>query len=314
MSTIVPYEIYLLETFSSVAYLAQLRDTWGEMVQHLEQCLDQFMLNLPADYRNRPLPEQPDAVWGERVLPSFRSTYEALCSGVIALSHGDPDGLYSAHHPSNDYMGQREFSDAWLTAVQRERYRELLERASRLAANICATVETFWEPGVLKDPQIYADSVDLPAVLPVYKANSGVTVKTDSLAKHTGVYLSDKENSIPVFIAKGWPAPNATVIVGMEDLLDQDGAKYGEQTDTEDQPCVWTLIERDESATARRSPPALMQVETHRIAGGDVCPASGFYFTPAKVNSRQRFLQGQIMPSLDSTYGGTIWQWDADQS
>ena len=154
MSKIVAHEIYFLETFSSVAYLAQLRDTWGEMVRHLEECLDQFMLELPADYRNRQLPEQHDAVWGERVLPNFRSTYDALCSGVIALSHGDADGLYSAHHPSNDYMGQREFSDAWLTAPQRERYRELLEKASRLAGNICATVEAFWEPGVLKSTDV----------------------------------------------------------------------------------------------------------------------------------------------------------------
>lgn len=76
---------------------------------------------------------------------------------------------------------------------------------------------------------------------------------------------------------------------------------------------MWTLVERDMNATAQRSPPSLVQVATHRIPGDDVCPASGFYFTPAKEGSRQRFEQGQVMPTLDSAYGGTIWQWDADQ-
>lgn len=159
MATIVPHEIYLLETYSSVGFLAQLRDTWGDMVRHLEDCRDQFMLNLPADYRNRPLPAQPDAVWGQHVLPNFRSTYDALCAGVIALSHGDQDGLYSAEH------------------------------------------------------------------------------------------------SIPAYMAAGMPAAKATVIVGMEDLLDENGAKYGEQTGTDAQLCLWSLIERDASATAKRAPP-----------------------------------------------------------
>lgn len=234
MATIVPHEIYLLETFSSVEYLAQLRDTWGEMVQHLEECLDRFMLNLPANYRNRPLPEQPDAVWGERVLPNFRSTYDALCSGVIALSHGDPDGLYCANRPNNDYMGQREYSDAWLTTGERDRYVKLLEKSARMASNICATVEPYWEPGAFNDFQNNFGPIDMPAVLPAYRLNPGVTVQTDGPVKQTGVYLPDKENSIGAFIPTGKSAPCASVVVCMEDLLDEDGTKYGEQTETED--------------------------------------------------------------------------------
>ncbi len=313
MATINPHEIYLLETFSSVAYLAELRDTWGEMVQHLEDCLDRFMVKLPADYRRRPLPEQADAVWGERVLPNFRSTYDALCSGVIALSHGDPDGLYSANRPNNDYMGQRDYSDAWLTSAERDRYLQLLEKAARMASNVCATVEPYWEPGNFNDFQKNLGPIAMPAVLPAYRLNPAVTVNADGPVVRSGVYLPDKDNSIAAFVPTGKPAPFATVVVGIEDLLDENGAKYGEQTDTEDQACVWTLVERDLRATAQRSPPSLVQVDTHRIAGGDVCPASGYYFTPARAGSRQRFQQGQVMPALDSTYGGTIWQWDANQ-
>jgi hypothetical protein len=235
MSTVDPHEIYLLETFSSAGYLAELRDTWGEMIQHLEQSLDRFMTKRPA---------QADAVWGDRVLPNFRSTYDALCAGVIALSHGDPDGLYSANRPNNDYIGQRDYSDAWLSSDARERYRQLLDTAARMAGNICATVETYWEPGNFNDFQKHFGPIDMPPVLPAYRLNAAVTVRTDAPVARTGVYLSDKENSIAAFVTTGRPAPSATVVVGIEDLLDEQGVKYGEQAETEDQPCLWTLVER----------------------------------------------------------------------
>ena len=35
--------------------------------------------------------------------------------------------------------------------------------------------------------------------------------------------------------------------------------------------------------------------------------------TPAKVDSRRVFKQGEVMPDLDSNYGATIWQWEIDQ-
>ena len=60
-----PQVVYLLEKYTSLDYMAQLRDIWGEMVGHLDQCFSQFMHNLPSDYRNRPLPEQPDRSWGD---------------------------------------------------------------------------------------------------------------------------------------------------------------------------------------------------------------------------------------------------------
>ncbi|SFZ77390.1 PoNe immunity protein domain-containing protein [Chitinimonas taiwanensis] len=50
-----------------------------------------------------------------------------------------------------------------------------------------------------------------------------------------------------------------------------------------------------------------------RCEAGQPCPQAGYWFTPAKVDSRRTFKQGDIMPAVDSAYGATIWQWGADQ-
>lgn len=47
-----------------------------------------------------------------------------------------------------------------------------------------------------------------------------------------------------------------------------------------------------------------------RVLGGQSCPRSGMWFSPAKNGSQQFFEQGTIMPAfLDADYGSTIWQW-----
>lgn len=50
-----------------------------------------------------------------------------------------------------------------------------------------------------------------------------------------------------------------------------------------------------------------------RCEGGQACPRTGYWLTPARLGSRQRFEQGELMPALDTDYGVTIWQWDEQQ-
>jgi len=95
-----PQEIYLLERYISLEYFSELRETWEKMIRHIESCLDNFMRNLPRNYRSRPVPEQPDVVWGHRVLPNFRNTLQGLNTGFILLTHGDYKGLSYASGPS----------------------------------------------------------------------------------------------------------------------------------------------------------------------------------------------------------------------
>lgn len=51
-----------------------------------------------------------------------------------------------------------------------------------------------------------------------------------------------------------------------------------------------------------------------RCEGGETCPKAGYWLTPAKAGSRRYFAHGEVMPTVASDYGSTIWQWDNDQS
>jgi hypothetical protein len=47
-----------------------------------------------------------------------------------------------------------------------------------------------------------------------------------------------------------------------------------------------------------------------RVAGGEPCPRSGLWFSPAKADSQAQFSAGSVMPVFpDAEYGLTIWQW-----
>ena len=47
-----------------------------------------------------------------------------------------------------------------------------------------------------------------------------------------------------------------------------------------------------------------------RVAGGESCPKSGLWFSPAKADSQGHFSAGTIMPDFpDAQYGLTVWQW-----
>ena len=50
-----------------------------------------------------------------------------------------------------------------------------------------------------------------------------------------------------------------------------------------------------------------------RCPAGQPCPKAGYWMTPAKLDSRRMFKQGEVMPDLDSNYGATIWQWDEQE-
>jgi hypothetical protein len=59
--------------------------------------------------------------------------------------------------------------------------------------------------------------------------------------------------------------------------------------------------------------PSLVDNTRLRVEGGEFCPQAGYWFTPAKSDSRRHFKEGELMPVFDSDYGSTIWQWDPNQ-
>lgn len=84
-----------------------------------------------------------------------------------------------------------------------------------------------------------------------------------------------------------------------------------------DRPCKWYFVEVvnaefEELAKISSEAPPPQSIE--KVAGGDICQKTGFYFTPAHPNSRRCLVQGSTAPEFESQYGQTIWQWDAQQN
>lgn len=53
---------------------------------------------------------------------------------------------------------------------------------------------------------------------------------------------------------------------------------------------------------------------TLKVYAGDNCTRSGFWYTPAKSNSKRFFNQGEFMPEFkDSSWGATIWYWSGER-
>ncbi len=51
-----------------------------------------------------------------------------------------------------------------------------------------------------------------------------------------------------------------------------------------------------------------------RVPGGEACPQTSYWTTPAQQDSRRFFTAGQILPKFEhSAYGATIWQWSEEQ-
>ncbi len=76
---------------------------------------------------------------------------------------------------------------------------------------------------------------------------------------------------------------------------------------------------RGHDAVARMKAAASQRLDSGetrvRCEAGQPCPRTGFWFTTARAESRQRFVAGQTMPEIaDARWGATIWYWHEDQS
>jgi hypothetical protein len=306
-----PQEIYLLERYSSVEYFDAMRRAWEAMLDHIEDCMARFMTQLPPDYRSRPQPLQPDIVWGQRVIPNFRNTSLVLDDGFIKLTHGDAQGLFAASGIVEGVRGQRDFSADWMDEVTpgaAARHEALLYAAHDYAINVSTTAQAGWVTTVLSTD--YSDQfqgpLNPPAAWPRYQLDSAVRVASDDAVPESGVYLPDVDDSCAQFLMAGMQAPDAPV--GF------DGQQYISKT-----AVLWTRVRRVEGQTIADGLTDLSAAtkvrQSARVPGGDVCPSTGWWFTPSKADSRRYFKQGEVFPIVEgSEYGATFWQWDIDQT
>ncbi|WP_244880203.1 hypothetical protein [Stenotrophomonas rhizophila] len=89
----------------------------------------------------------------------------------------------------------------------------------------------------------------------------------------------------------------------------------------EGRPCKWYFVElldgeyedHDGSYTGLSSFPS--STRPHRVAGGELVPQSGWWYTPAKMGSTRYFKKEDRFPHLDGNeFGTTFWIWSPDQS
>jgi len=305
-------QVRLLEIFSSNYYFGAMRDKWEEMIKHTESCLNSYMAKLPLNYRSKPLPDQPDIVWGHRVLPNFRYTLEELNSAFIMLTHGDISALGYSNNVRSDFKGQLDYIADWMSEADRKKYEEDIYSAVVMAHNISLTEDPGWQ---FLDPSKHQEELAAFSKLfpsRSYRINETVFVRSGEKTPITGVYAPDLENACPQFLGTHCKcAPLASVCIGTEDLVDPGtGEKYDRQNIYKNVECTWYLVERDEEKPDAGYTP---RPQFLKVAAGQSCPQTGFYFSPAVSGSRRRFIKGEEMPSSNSTYGQTIWQWDEVQ-
>ena len=302
---LIPQEIFLLERYSSLNYFGEMRDAWAKMLDAAEQALRQFMTQLPADYRNRHLSMQPDVVWGGRVLPNFRSTMAYLNKGFIALSHGDFSALGMAGGVLSDIKGQTfDYPADWMPKDLEDQFWYWQGVASERAGNISITIQAHWKIGSLSFRHTDTDRglLNPPASWPLYRLNTSVTVKTGEPVPVAGIYLPACDDSCAQFLYRDTDFPEAVEAnIGYDPKRMQ---KVGTL------PTTWTLVERiaDSGGGVPGADDPVLQGIRMRCEAGHACPLDGMWFTPA-ASDKQRFKRGEVMPSVGSDYGLTIWQW-----
>ncbi|MBS1139613.1 MAG: hypothetical protein H6R13_1066 [Proteobacteria bacterium] len=309
---LIPQEVYLLERYGSLEYFGQMRDAFEACVKAAEDALTEFMKHLPPDYRDQPLWKQPDAVWGETVIPNLQWALRGLNDGLIVLSHGKADALGMAGNINTSFAAiGRDYTSEWMPEPYQSAYRSHKSLAWDMASNISHTQQSNWEMGELTF--LYhvgaRGPLNAPHSWPVYRLNQAVRVKTGDKVPQNGVYLPDAPGSCAEFLIEGYEAWEANVM---------DHPENPEDRSSTSQATVWTLIKRvaDSGGGTGSVPQGSTGGETRRpnVPAGTSCPESGWWFTPAQSGSRHYFKAGENMPSVGGDYGLTFWQWSPDQS
>jgi len=140
-----------------------------------------------------------------------------------------------------------------------------------------------------------------------------IQVKTGQQVPHFGIWEPDIEGTCMNYLRAGREAPQVEKL-GSRNNLDttwtllwiddryQDGAIPDEE--------ALYYVEAVSKPTTKIAPASARD----RCEAGQPCPREGWWSTPAQVDSRRYFKQGEIMPHFRSDYGDTIWYWEHTQA
>ena len=292
-----PQEIYLLERYSSADYFKNLMNAFKNMLDVAERALEYFMQDLPYNYRDQHISQQPDVVWGEHVLPNFRSTLESLYYGYERLLEGDLSDLQYAGNVVTDFRGQTaDYLADWMDKENYRQFNDWQNEASKVASNIKATVFGNWPITFLTEnyDANYFGELNLPLSLPRYQFNSHIIVKTRDTVQQDGIYIPAVQDASAQLLLKGRDAIEA--LVG----LSKSGLQYNRKEST-----TWVLVKRiaETGGSAEN-----IQVENLKGYAGEMCQRSGDWYSPANQSQSRYFEQGEIFPEIaNNAWGETIW-------
>jgi len=74
------------------------------------------------------------------------------------------------------------------------------------------------------------------------------------------------------------------------------------------------LVTHTRARKEQTQKPSAPSIAPARVPAGQPCPRPGYWFTPARADSRRRFRSGDVFPDIPGTsYGAVLWQWAPDQ-
>lgn len=260
------------------AELVQTGDDYMPMLQ--------VMSAAPSDYRG--IIEQPLGWMSEADDNAWKSAFERM-SMLCGLCKQALENI-------------RWGGDKWLDRGQPSEHPETRDRDDGHVGDLTETFGLFQASGVLPTPEAY----------PIYTIDHTLTCKPGERCPRSGVWVPAQglDNYSLAFAMAGRAMQPAFEIVAVgEHVVSEefDIRTYSPVTKARDTTwyAVFPLeqVAPDPDQRIRRNVPA-----------DQPCPETGYWFTPAKPDSRRKFQQGDIFPNHATAYGATLWQWSPDQS
>ena len=325
---LIPQELWLIEAYIKPAYFKKMVDAWQRMVEIADDALEDYMAHIPSNYRSRHVSEQPDVVWGGRVLPNFRSGLVAMQNSYIQLKNGDYDmqvtgaGIHGAIRGASDYdhdwLKDRGLNGRMGFDVYAEFYKQQ-EIARLYANNIAPTFGFQWLLGELTKSKLYdmgcGYGIELPAEWPTYRLNPLFQCATDEELPKSGIYIPATARSCANFLPIRLRIPNATTATVIDTAIPRGDDGYSIEANT-----IWTLVERVSDTgggpvqcrIVQKSEYYNVSTKQQSLPGepNSVCPKSGTWQTPAMLSPRSIKMQaGEKFPAVEHDTGGNAVAW-----
>ena len=250
--------------------------------------------------------------------------------------------------PDADYRGLVEQPLGWMSEGQREQWNAAFTKlghacgtGSEVLRNNQTKGSHWLNRASIGTNQVYLDRDDghvgdrarairyaqehglmtAPASFPLHPIDVAESARPGTTCPRTGVwvpkqwYQEGASDFSLAFCIEGHPMQPAYRIRGLE--LNNPFAGYDDEMAAEYEATVpgspvteavdttWYFVSQP---VAQATSPSSLHL---RCEGGEACPKSGYWITPAKSGSRRYFQQGTSMPEVVSDYGSTIWQWDS---